>query len=184
MNITRYSTIAAIIVVAALSRFFPHPFNFTPMAAIALFGGAYFTNRWVAFLVPFTAMLISDIMLELLTGWGFHSGIPVVYGSFALISLLGIFALRKVTILRVAGTAIASSLIFFLITNFAFLYPEAPVPDPMLGHYPHNWTGIVASYAAGLEFLRNQIVGDLFYSGMLFGGFHLLQRRFEVLRVA
>ncbi|GAB3511235.1 DUF6580 family putative transport protein [Emticicia fontis] len=184
MNITRYSTIAAIIVLAALSRFFPHPFNFTPMAAIALFGGAYFSNRWLAFLVPFSAMLISDIMLELLTGWGFHSGIPVVYGSFALISLLGIFALQKVTILRVAGAALASSLLFFLITNFAFLYPEAPAPDPMLGHYPHNWTGIIASYRAGLEFLRNQIVGDQFYSGVVFGGFYLLQRRFEALRVA
>ncbi len=184
MNITRYSTIAAIIVLAALSRFFPHPFNFTPIAAIALFGGAYFANRWLAFILPMAAMLISDTMNELLTGHGFHSGMPVVYGSFALVTLLGIFALQKVSVLKVIGTALASSLIFFLITNFAFLYPEAPVADPLLGNYPHNWTGIIASYKAGLPFLKNQILGDLFFSGVLFGGFYLLQRRFEVLRVA
>ncbi|RYU95788.1 DUF6580 family putative transport protein [Emticicia agri] len=184
MNITRYSTIAAIIVLAALSRFFPHPFNFTPMAAIALFGGAYFSNRWLAFLVPFSAMLISDTMHELLTGHGFHSGMPVVYGSFALVTLVGIMVLKKVSILKVVSAAVASSLIFFLITNFAFLYPEAAVPSPSLGNYPHNWTGIIASYEAGLPFLKNQILGDLFYSGLLFGSFYLLQRRFEVLRVA
>src|SRR6218665_293690 len=152
MNITRYSTIAAIIVLAALSRFFPHPLNFTPIAAIALFGGAYFANRWLAFIVPLAAMLISDTMNELLTGWGFHSGMPVVYGSFALVTLLGVLVLQKVTVVRVVATAIASSLIFFLITNFAFLYPEAAVADPMQGHYPHNLTGIIASYEAGLPF--------------------------------
>jgi hypothetical protein len=184
MNITRYSTIAAIIVIAALSRFFPHPFNFTPIAAIALFGGAYFANRWLAFIVPMAAMLISDIMNELLTGHGFHSGMPIVYGSFALVTIIGISALKKVTALKVTGAAIASSLIFFLITNFAFLYPEASTPDPLLGNYPHNLTGIIASYEAGLPFLKNQISGDLFYSGILFGGFYLLQRRFEALRVA
>ena len=184
MNITRYSTIAAIIVLAALSRFFPHPLNFTPIAAIALFGGAYFSNRWLAFIVPLTAMLISDTMHELFTGHGFHSGMPVVYGSFALVTLLGIFTLQKVSVLKVTIAAIASSLIFFLITNFAFLYPEAATPNPTLGNYPHNWTGIISSYEAGLPFLKNQILGDLFYSGVLFGGFYLLQRRFEVLRVA
>jgi len=184
MNITRFSTIVAIIVLAAVVRYLPHPFNFTPIAALALFGGAYFTNRWVAIAIPMVAMLLSDTMYEIMTGWGFHSGMPVTYGSFLLVTLIGIFFLQKVTVLRVTGAALAGSLIFFLITNFAFLYPEAPVPNPTLGNYPHNWTGIVASYVAGLAFLKNQILGDLFYSGVLFGGFYLLQRRFEVLRMA
>ncbi|UTA69879.1 DUF6580 family putative transport protein [Emticicia sp. 21SJ11W-3] len=184
MNITRFSTIVAIIVLAAIVRILPHPFNFTPMAALALFGGAYFTNRWVAIAIPMAAMLLSDTMYELLTGWGFHSGMPVTYGSFLLVTLIGIFFLNKVSVLRVTGASLASSTIFYLITNFAFLYPEAPVPNPILGNYPHNWTGILASYNAGLEFYQNQILGDLFYSGVLFGGFYLLQRRFAVLRMA
>ncbi|CAH0995545.1 hypothetical protein EMA8858_01668 [Emticicia aquatica] len=184
MNITRFSTLVAIVVLAALSRFLPHPFNFTPIAAIALFGGAYFTNRWQAIAVPMGAMLLSDTMLEILTGYGFHSGMILVYGVFALVTILGMVLLKNVNPVRVISASIVSSLIFFLITNFAFLYPEAVIADPNLGHYPHNLSGIIASYTAGIPFLRNQILGDLFFSGVLFGGFALLQKRFEVLKTA
>ena len=184
MNITRFSTLVAIIVLAALSRFIPHPFNFTPITAIALFGGAYFTNRWQAIVLPMAAMLLSDTILEITTGFGFHSGMLVIYAAFTLVAVLGIKLLKTVNPVRVISASVASSLIFFLITNFAFLYPEAAIADPNLGNYPHNLTGIIASYTAGIPFLKNQILGDLFFSGVLFGGFSLLQRRFEVLKVA
>ncbi len=180
MNITRFSTLVAIIVLAALSRFIPHPFNFTPIAAIALFGGAYFTNRWQAIAVPMGAMLLSEIQ----TGFGFHSGTWMVYGAFALVAVLGMVALNKVTPLRVVGSAVASSLLFFLITNCAFFYPTPEVIDPSMISYPHTFQGLIASYTAGIPFLRNQILGDLFFSGVLFSGFALLQRRFEVLKMA
>lgn len=181
MNITRFSTLVAIVVLAALSRFIPHPFNFTPIAAIALFGGAYFTNRWQAIAVPMGAMLLSDTILEITTGWGFHSGMIVVYVAFALVSVLGMVLLKNVNPSRVISASLISSLIFFLITNFAFFYPESAEANLNLGTYPHNFKGIVASYTAGLKFFRNQIFGDLFFSGVLFGGFALLQKRFEVL---
>ena len=184
MNITRFSTLVAIVVLAALSRFLPHLPNFTPIAAIALFGGAYFTNRWQAFAVPMGAMLLSDTIREFTSGYGFHSGIWVVYGSFALVAVLGMIFLKKVTPLKLITASLASSLLFFLITNFAFLYTESAIANPNLGTYPHNLTGIIASYTAGIPFLRNQILGDLFFSGVLFGGFALLQKRFEVLKVA
>jgi hypothetical protein len=71
-----------------------------------------------------------------------------------------------------------------LITNFAFLYPESLIADQIIGTYPHNLSGIMSSYAAGLPFLKNQILGDLFYSGVLFGGFTLLQRKFVALKMA
>jgi hypothetical protein len=184
MNITRFSTLVAIIVLAALSRFIPHPFNFTPIAAIALFGGAYFTNRWQAIVLPMAAMLLSDTILEITTGYGFHSGMLIIYAAFTLVAVLGMNVLKKVNPVRVVAASVASSLIFFLITNFAFLYPEAAIPDPTLGNYPHNLTGIIASYTAGIPFLKNQILGDLFFSGVLFGGFALLQRRFAALKIA
>jgi hypothetical protein len=92
--------------------------------------------------------------------------------------------LNKVNPVRVVLASVASSLIFFLITNFAFLYPEAAIADPNLGNYPHNFSGIFASYTAGIPFLKNQILGDLFFSGVLFGGFALLQKRFKVLKMA
>lgn len=184
MNITRFSTLVAIVVLAAMARFIPHPFNFTPIAAIALFGGAYFTNRWQAIAVPMGAMLLSDTILEITTGWGFHSGMLIVYTAFALVSVVGIILLKNANPGRVISSSLISSLIFFLITNFAFLYPESVVADQSLGTYPHNFSGIVASYTAGLPFLKNQILGDLFFSGVLFGGFALLQKRFEALKVA
>lgn len=184
MNITRFSTLVAIIVLAALSRFIPHPFNFTPIAAIALFGGAYFTNRWQAFAVPMGAMLLSDAVYEIQTGFGFHTGTVMVYGAFALVAVLGMLALKKVTPLKVVSTALASSLVFFLITNCAFFYPVPEVIDPSMISYPHTFAGLITSYTAGIPFLKNQILGDLFFSGVLFGGFALLQKRFEVLKMA
>lgn len=184
MNITRFSTLVAIVVLAALARFIPHPFNFTPIAAIALFGGAYFTNRWQAIAVPMGAMLLSDTILEITTGWGFHSGMYIVYAAFALVSVLGMVLLKNVNPARVISASLISSLIFFLITNFAFLYPESATIDQNLGTYPHNLSGIIASYTAGIPFLKNQILGDLFFSGVLFGGFALLQKRFEALKMA
>lgn len=184
MNITRFSTLVAIVVLAALSRFLPHPFNFTPIAAIALFGGAYFTNRWQAIAVPMGAMLLSDTIIELQGQMGFHSGTIMVYGAFALVAILGIVALKKVTPLKVISTTLASSLVFFLITNCAFFYPVPEVIDPTMISYPHTFEGLITSYTAGLPFLKNQILGDLFFSGVLFGGFALLQKRFDVLKMA
>jgi len=162
MNITRFSTLVAIVVLAAMARFIPHPFNFTPIAAIALFGGAYFTKRWQALFVPMAAMLLSDTILEITTGWGFHSGMVIVYAAFTLVSVVGMVMLKNVNPARVVSSSLISSLIFFLITNFAFLYPESAVADQSLGTYPHNFSGIVSSYIAGLPFLKNQILGDLF----------------------
>jgi hypothetical protein len=180
----RFSTLLAIIVLAALSRFLPHPFNFTPIAAIALFGGAYFTNRWQAIVLPMAAMLLSDTIIELKGEMGFHSGTAMVYGAFALVAILGMISLQKITPLRVVSSALTSSLIFFLITNCAFFYPVPEVIDPTMISYPHTFVGLMASYTAGIPFLRNQILGDLFFSSVLFGGFALLQRRFEVLKMA
>ncbi|AFK04781.1 hypothetical protein Emtol_3655 [Emticicia oligotrophica DSM 17448] len=184
MNITRFSTLLAIVVLAALSRFLPHPFNFTPIAAIALFGGAYFTKRWQALFLPMAAMFLSDVILEITTGFGFHSGMPMVYGAFALVSVIGMIAIKKVSPVEVVGASLASSLIFFLITNCAYLYPVPEINDPTMISYPHSIEGLMASYTAGLPFLKNQILGDLFFSTVLFGGFAFLQRRFDALKMA
>ena len=179
----RFSTLVAIIILAALSRFLPHPFNFTPIAAIALFGGAYFSKRWQAIALPMGAMFLSDIVYEIQTGFGFHSGTIMVYSAFALVAVMGMVFLKKANPLKVVSTALASSLVFFLITNCAFFYPTPEVIDPSMISYPHTYAGLIASYTAGIPFLRNQILGDLFFSGVLFGGFALLQRRFEQLSI-
>src|SRR5215472_12743170 len=83
------------------------PYNFTPVEAIALFGGAYFTDRRLAFIVPLGAMLIADAII------GLHWMIPVTYGCIGASVLLGFSLRNRVSVLRVAGFGIAGSLVFF-----------------------------------------------------------------------
>lgn len=161
--------ISGIILFASLTRLVDHPMNFTSVTAIALFGAAYFSNTWIRFILPLSILVFSDFILELKTGWGFHSGTPLVYFSFMLIILMGSFLLKKPTWLNIGISAFAGSVLFFLVTNFAFFYPVSATPDPLNGYYPHNLTGIVASYKAGLPFFRNMLIGDLIYSALFFG---------------
>ncbi len=184
MNFNRFLTLLALIIIATLSRLFPHPFNFTPMIAIALFGGAYMKNIFQAVALPIHILLITDTIIEIQTGFGFHSGTLLVYVAFASIALASMYLLKKVTLGNLFFASVSGSLFFFLLTNFAFFYPISAVPNPILGQYPHSMIGIVASYEAGLPFLKNQILGDLVYCGLLFGTFALLEKKFTAIRMA
>ncbi len=177
----RFGLLAGMILLAALSRLLPHPPNFTAVGAMALFGGAYLSDRRLALLVPFLAMWISDLILNnLVYGAYFDSfswyGNFYVYGAFVLITLLGIGFLKKVSVQRLLGLSISASLLFFLITNFG----------DWLGNpiYPQNGTGLVQAYVAGLPFLRNTLLGDLFFCGVLFGTFEWLKNQYPALQFA
>ena len=160
-NHARLLALLSAIVAAAALRLVPHPPNFTPIAAMALFGGATFGRRWLAFAAPLSAMLLSDAVL------GFYSGMWVTYLAVALIVLVGWVALSRVSVLRVAGAALASSILFFLVSNFGVW--------ALSGMYPHNSAGLVACYVAAIPFFQNTVAGDLVYSALLFGGFALLE---------
>src|SRR5260370_35912344 len=119
----RIIVLTGIVLLAALVRLIPHPPNFTPIAAVALFGAAHFRNKWAAFLVPLLALLVSDVALEITTnlglysGWmahtrGFHSGMWVVYGPMALVAALGLLLRRHETSLTMAGPVLAGSVRF------------------------------------------------------------------------
>ena len=179
-NNARLLALTGLVLAAALTRLLPHPFNFTPIGAIALFGGAYFSRKYLAFLIPLAAMLLSDALI------GFHGTMWAVYLSFVLIVGIGMGALQKVTLGRVAGSAVVSSVLFFLITNFAVWYTSA-------GFYPPTLAGLGACYLAGLQFYQqdffgnlffNTVMGDLFFSGLLFGSFEYLKSRMPALRLA
>ena len=158
-----------LIVLAALSRILPHPFNFTPIESMALFGGAYFANRGLGIAVPLLAMLMADFFI------GFHSGMPVIYATILLISVLG-FALRgKVSALRVASFGLFSATLFFLVTNFA-VWMEGSM-------YPVNLSGLLACYTAGIPFFHWQLAGVATYSTILFGGFALLRSQLPALKI-
>ena len=171
--------LALLIFMAALTRVIPHPPNFSPIEAVALFGGAYFAKRHWALLVPLVAMFASDLVLGLLNGglyWSYFSsaGYLLVYLCIALSTVLG-FGLRgKVGASRVLGYSLAGSLLFFVVTNFG-----AWLSDPI---YPKTAAGLSAAYVAGVQFFQWTVLGTLFYSALLFGGFELLRNRNPVLR--
>lgn len=166
-----------IILLTAFSRIIPHMPNFSPLGAIGLFGAAHFNKKWQAFLIPIAATWLSDLFINNIiyaqyypTFTWFYEGFYWQYGSYLLITLLGIFILKKVTPQRVIAGALCSTAIFFLITNFA-CWPA----------YPQTFEGLMQCYAAGIPYLKGTLLGDLFYSGVLFGSFALAQKRFYVL---
>ncbi len=162
MNV-RFSVIVSIILLLAVYRVIPHPPNVSPVAAMALFGGAYFADRKLAFIIPLFALVVSDLII------GLHNTLPFVYGAFAVTVIAGIWLRNRLSVMTVASTAIATSLMFFVVTNFgAWLFNQ--------GLYPMTSAGLLQSYIAGIPFYANTLIGDLFFTALLFGGFQVLER--------
>jgi hypothetical protein len=158
---SRIIALLSAIAVAAALRLVPHPPNFTPIGAMALFSGAYLGRRGLAFVAPLGALLLSDAVL------GFYSGMWVTYLAVALIVLLGSAALSRVTVPRVGGAALASSVLFFQVSNLGVW--------ALSGMYPLTVSGFAACYVAAIPFFQNTLAGDLFYTALLFGGFKLAE---------
>ncbi|HZP60305.1 MAG TPA: DUF6580 family putative transport protein [Opitutaceae bacterium] len=163
----RFAVLTGMIFAAAAARLIPHPPNFTPIAALALFGGAHFADKRLAFAVPLAALLLSDAAL------GFYPGMPAVYVSFALVVVLGLGLRRRHAPLPIAGAALAGSVLFFLLTNFAVWSAG--------GLYPRTAAGVAECYIAAVPFFGHTVAGDLFFTAVLFGGFALMQKRWPVL---
>ena len=161
-NRARLIALLSAILVAAALRLVPHPANFSPIDAMALFSGAHLGRRWLALAAPLGALLLSDLLL------GFYPGMLFQYAAVVLIVLLGSFALARIGVLRVAGAALASSALFFAVSNFGVWLVG--------GMYPHTLVGLAGCYVAAIPFFQNTVAGDLFYAGVLFGGFALLER--------
>ena len=171
--------LAGLIVLAALSRLLPHPPNFSPVEAVALFGGAYFASRAWAFVVPLVAMLLSDLVLATMLGGDYagyfgSAGMALVYGCIALTTALGLNLRGRVSGARVLGYSLAGSVLFFVVTNFGVFAGNPAIPK--------NVAGLVATYVAGVPFFQWTVLGTLSYSALLFGGFALLRARVPALR--
>ena len=176
-NKARFYTLATMILAAALSRFMPHPPNFTPIMAMAIFGGAFFTDKKSAFAVPIAAMLLTDIFL------GFHSSMWAVYISFGIGVVMGAYFLKQKSFTRITTVSIASAVIFYLLTNFSCWLS--------FGMYPHTFAGLMQCYFMGLPFLSYtpmelfgfSLLSDLFYAYILFGAFAYAEKRIPNLAV-
>ena len=166
MTNSRFLVLAAMVASAALARLIPHPPNFTPVGAMALFGGACLADRRLALLLPLAALFLSDLFL------GLHVLIPVVYGSFALNVLLGRWLRPRRTVANTAVVTLLGSVQFFVVTNFACWWLW----------YPHSAEGFAACYVAAIPFFQNTLLGDAVFATALFGTLAVAERGFPVLR--
>ncbi len=164
----RFVVLAGMVLAAAASRLMPHPPNLTPITALALFGGATFSDKRAGFLVPLAALFLSDLVM------GLYSGLWIVYGSFALIVCIGFWLRTRRRIAPIAGATLASSVLFFVVTNFGVWALDSL--------YPKTASGLVACYVAGVPFFRNALAGDIGYAAALFGGLALAERWFPGVR--
>jgi hypothetical protein len=181
---TRTLAIVSTVFLAAFCRLVPHPPNFTPIAALALFGAALLPNKGLAMLLPLVAMFLSDLGLHAVSAWrlgsgwmgagsGFHRDMWFVYATVALITALGFLLRGRRTVASVGTAALASSLLFFLLTNFGVW--------GVWDMYPKTWAGLVECYLAAIPFFHWTLLGDVCYATVLFGGFALAEQHWPQL---
>ena len=176
-------TLVGLIILAAFSRIIPHMPNFSPLGAIGVFGVAHFSKKWLGVLIPITATWLSDLFINNVIYakyttsfvW-FYDGFYWQYGSYILIAIAAIFIVKKVNVQNVFTGALASSAIFFLISNFGVWISSTS--------YPHTFSGLMTCYAAGIPFIKGTILGDLFYAAILFGSYAFAQYKVPALAVA
>jgi hypothetical protein len=167
-TIFRTVLIVGMILFAAILRIVPHPWNLTPVGALALFSGAVIRNRVIAFVFPLLVMLAGDWFV------GFHILMPMVYASFLISTAIGFWLRGHRSAGRLGGAVLLGAIQFFLITNLGVWM--------FLNSYPKTFSGLMACYAAGVPFFWNTLAGDICYSVFLFGGLFLAERIYPALR--
>jgi uncharacterized protein DUF6580 len=165
----RTLVITAIVLATAALRLAPHPMNFAPIGALALFGGAYFSSKREALAIPLLSLILGDVFT------GFHQLIPFVYASFLVSVTIGFWLRGNRSAPRIAAATVAGAIQFFLVTNFA-LWASS------IGSYAKTADGLAACYLAGIPLFWNTLASDAFYATLLFGGMALAERKFPMLR--
>jgi len=157
--------ITGFIILGVLTRIIPHPPNFTAVGAVALFGGAFFSNKKLSFLIPISIMLISDLILG-------YSMSLAVYISFMIMVCCGFFLKQNQNGLRIINITILGSLIFFIVTNLSVFLTSSL--------YPKNIIGLIECYTLAIPFFLNTIIGNIIYTLIMFYGFNAIQSKILV----
>ena len=156
MKLKNNSTLVyGLIILVALARVVPHPWNVAPIGALGLFSGAYIATRW-AWALPLVALLLGDLFL------GLYSPVVMlfVYLGFAGSAVCGrVFLHRRRSASRFGGAIVSAALLFYLLSNFGM----------WIVYYPHSWEGLIACYVSALPFLLKSLMGDALYCALLFG---------------
>lgn len=176
---TRNTVLIVTIIAAAAfrlisARFFPYVLsNFNPVGAMALFGGAYFADKWKAYVLPLFTLFISDIFLN-----HFYSGkweildnsTILVYAFFLIMVFIGTL-IKKANVWNVFAVSLLGVVLHWLITDL-----------PFGNLYPHTWAGYMQSLTAAILFEKNMLFGDIVFCAILFGGFELAKSKYTFLR--
>ncbi len=160
--------------------------NFTPIGAMALFGGAYFTKSWKAIAFPTLTLLISDLVINAVVFEGkygmMYSGWYIIYGIFILIVFFGKWILKKISVKNILWASLVAALSHWLIADFTVWIGGGTDLRTMLP-LAKNWTGLLQCYVQGFPFMKNFLMGNLIYSGVLFGSFELAKWRYPILKL-
>ena len=162
--------------------------NFSPLGAMALFGGVYFSNRAKSFIFPLLILLVSDIIVMQTVYSQYASGLLYngwywTYGSFALMVLLAELFKRKVTVGSVLLMSILAALIHYVVTDFGvWLGGGRDITTGL--PYTKDWAGLIKCYVLALPYLKSLLLGNLIFSAVLFGGFELAQYKFPSLKLS
>ena len=127
---------------------------------MALFSGAILKDRRLAFLFPLLALFAGDIFIGLKI-------LPIIYASFLISVAIGLWLRDRRTIARISLATLLGAIQFFLVSNFAVWQ--------FMNTYPHNSSGLLACYIAGIPFFGNTLAGDAIYATLLFGGYALAE---------
>ena len=158
------------VLAAVLLRVLPHPWNLAPVGAMFLFSAATFRSKWLGWLVPLAALMISDYAVVKIVYQGrFAWFSPYTWGAFSIVGLLGWTLRSKSTALRVAGVAASGSVVFWVLSNLGVWAGSV--------RYPHTLAGLGACYVAAIPFFRNDLVGNLVYCSIMFGSYAWIQQR-------
>ncbi len=164
IEILPYLLVVLAVTVRILSyyRILPLPVNFAPITAIALFGGIYLGRKYVI-LIPLAAMAISDYFI------GFYQlGVLLaVWGSFVAVGLIGFYIRKRKNVANVIYATLGSSILFFVVTNFA-VWAAAQ-------WYPKTLAGLTQCYFMAIPFFRNTLLGDIFFVAVFFGTYELVK---------
>ena len=183
MQNKNYLYITIGILAVALTRLIPHPFNFSPLGALALFAGSKFDKKSLALAVPLLATFISDVILNNFfykamfpTFTLFYNGWYIVYFSYALIALAGYLFLKQDKWWKLIIGSIGASILFFIISNLSYW--------TSYNMYTKDFTGLMSCYTAAIPFFKSTLIGNLLWTLVLFGIYHLIAiNRFKLKEV-
>lgn len=182
-----FIVIAGVLRVTAAGNITPFS-NFSPLGAMALFGGAYFADKWKSYVFPLAALFLSDVIVMqtvykqyasgfLFDGWYWN------YLGFAAMVLTGQLLIKKVRVLNVAVACVAAAVVYWLLADFGTWMSPINIDLTTGVAYTKDWQGLMKCYAMGLPFLKNTLLSNLVYSGLFFGLFEYMQRRIPALAI-